>query len=585
MAHNKKTTPKKKTLLHSQMKRRIAPEIDALRLGSGWKRSDLKHPWVLIESTYGESMPGSIHLKGLSDRVYHRVHAHGGAPARYFCTDICDGVIQGTEEMQLSLLSRDLIAQMAVLHFKTGHYDAAVFIASCDKSLPALLLAMASLNIPSLLLPGGVMNAGENDITLEQVGTAYAHAANGKISKRAFINIQNKSCPTCGACAFLGTAVTMQIMAEALGLALPGSSALPAASPHIMHAADNAGKTIMTMINNNGPTPRRILTKRAFHNALTIHAAIGGSTNALIHLSAIAETVGIHLSASFINAINKTTPYCVDIRPSGKWPADRFSAAGGVPQLFSMLQKHLDLSVLTVTGKTWGDYIQKNKRIHTVAIKTNQTPKIFHPPASPLRPTGAIRILHGNLAPDGAVIKVSALAISSENCLIGKARVFNTYTALHKVLFHGKIKPATALVLRYQGPCANGMPELFYLTEALAANPKLNTSVMLLTDGRFSGASRGPCIGHISPEAAQGGPIAVIENGDYIELDIHNLTLNLIGTKNEKRLSIRQAQQHIKRRLQLWQRPASLPADTGILRPMKKALPLSRGALSVFRDI
>ncbi|MBO8436799.1 MAG: dihydroxy-acid dehydratase [Spirochaetes bacterium] len=523
----------------SEKVRKLAPEMDPLRLGMGWKKEDLDKPKILIESTFGDSHPGSSGLLALVNKSAEGVEKAGGRPVRYFVTDICDGQAQGHDGINYSLASRDMIANMVEIHNNATPFDAGVFIASCDKGLPGLLCGIGRTNLPSVVLPGGVMQAGPDLLTLEMIGAYNAKRARGEITEEQFSYYKHNACPSCGACSFMGTACTMQVMAEALGLALPGTALLPAVCPELSAAAENAGKAAMNLA-LSGLSSRDIVTKESFENAIIIHAAISGSTNAILHLPAIAHNFGIEIDADAFEKIHRDAHYILNVRPAGFWPAEYVFYAGGVPAIMEEVRHLLHLDVMTVTGKTLGENLEDIKKSDYYSIcekyrkeKGVEKEDILKPYDKPIGSHGTIAILKGNLAPDGSVVKHSAVPKEMFHAVL-KARPFNCEEdAIAAVLSH-RIKPGDAVVVRYEGPKGAGMPELFYTTEAISSDPELGKSIALITDGRFSGASKGPSIGHVSPEAAEGGPIAVVEDDDLIEIDIDNRKLNIIGVKGEK---------------------------------------------------
>jgi len=521
-------------MLKSQEIRKIAPEMDPLRMGMGWKAEDLSKPQILIESTYGQSHPGSAHLLNLSQRAAMGADLSGGKSALYFATDICDGMAQGHDGINYSLPSRDIIADLVEIHANATTFDGGVFLASCDKSVPALLMAIGRINIPSVFVTGGVMDAGPDLLTLEQIGKYSAMFERGEITEEQFTWYKHNACPSCGACSFMGTASTMQIMAESLGLMLPGSALMPATCEDLNDVAKKAGETAVELA-KKGIKASDIVTLKSFENAIMVHAAISGSTNTLMHLPAIAREFGIELDADTFDRMHRGAHYLLNIRPSGEWPAQYFYYAGGVPRIMEEIRDHLHLDVLTVTGRTLGenlDELKKNgfyEKCDTYLKKTGlKRTDIIRSFDDPIGTNGAIAILRGNIAPDGAVVKHSAVPKEMHKAQL-IARPFNSEEdAIRAILTH-QIKPGDAVIIRYEGPRGSGMPEMFYTTEAISSDPELAASIALLTDGRFSGASRGPAIGHISPEAAEGGPIALIEEGDLIEIDIERRVLRVYG--------------------------------------------------------
>ena len=525
-------------MLRSQKMRTIAAEMDSLKIGTGWSIDDLSKPQVMVQSTWGESHPGSVHLGKLVDQVKKGVEEAGGKAAQYTVTDICDGIAQGHDGMNYSLVSREVIAGAIEIQMKATPFDGAVLISSCDKAVPAHLLAIARNNLPSIFVPGGVMKAGPNNLTLEQIGTYHAQYLRNEISLEKYNNYKQSACPGCGACQFMGTASTMQIMAEALGMALPGSALIPASDTILSEMAKDAGNQLIELIELN-LTPDKIMTQKAFENAIMVHAAIAGSTNTLLHLPAIAHELGLTIEAELFDEIHRKIPYITNIRPSGKYPAEYFWYAGGTPWIMEQIKKHLHLDVITVTGRTLGDNLEElrkndyyekcNKYLEDRGVTKNHIIMDYN---TPIQKQGAVAVLKGNLAPEGAVVKHSAISkeMLQVTCV---ARPFNCEEEAYKAVIEKRIKPGDAVIIRYEGPKGSGMPEMFYTTEAIVSDPELANTVALITDGRYSGATRGPAIGHVSPEAAEGGPIALVEEGDLIRIDIPKRTLNLIGVKGE----------------------------------------------------
>jgi len=522
----------------SLKRRSQSPEADSLRMGCGWGRKQTDQAWILIETTAGDSHPGSVHLGELAEFVDKGVVAGGGSPAHYTCTDICDGIAQGTAGQHYSLPSREVMVMACEMHAQAGHFDGAVFLSGCDKSLPAHLIAALRLDIPALIVPGGVMEAGPEGFTLEGVGTIYAQKRRGEIDDATYEFLRSGACPSSGSCAFFGTAATMQLLSEVVGLAMPATALIPAHLNALKDAARQAGQRVLELARED-LRPSKIFTQKALENALIVHAATGGSTNALIHLAAMAREVGLDFSYERVNEINRKVPFILNLKPSGKFTSDKIWYAGGVYRILKELKDFIHWDALTVTGLTLGENLEILEKtghfINMPRFLTNYggtVEDIIRPINKPLRSDGAIRILHGNLAPDGAVIKISALSESMRQ-FTGKAKVFNDQDDAREAVFNGKIQPGDAVVIRYEGPAATGMPEQFYITEAIASNPLLATSTALITDGRFSGATRGPAIGHVSPEAARGGPIASLEDGDLVQFDLNMGSLNIIGINGQ----------------------------------------------------
>ena len=527
-------------MLKSQETRRIAPEMDPLRVGMGWSPEDLEKPQILVESTYGQSHPGSAHLLELAQASSQAAGQNGGKAALYFATDICDGMSQGHDGGNYSLASRDIIANLVEIHAKATTFDAGVFLAGCDKSVPALLMAIGRINMPSVFVPGGVMGAGPGLLTLEQIGKYSAMFQRGEITQEQFTYYKLHACPSCGACSFMGTASTMQVMAEALGLALPGTALLPAGSPELAQAARQAGERAAQMA-LRGPSAREMVTRKSFENAVMVHAAISGSTNTLLHLPAIAREFGVELTADDFDQMHRGARYLLDVRPAGRWPAEFISYAGGVPRVMEEIRSMLHLDVMTVTGKTLGEnldalaqsgfYAQREKALEPFGLKRED---VIRPFDAPIGRNGAVAVLKGNLAPQGAVVKHSAVPQEMHRAVL-RARPFDSEEEAIAAVLHKETHPGEAVLIRYEGPRGSGMPEMFYTTEAISSDPELAASIALITDGRFSGASKGPAIGHVSPEAASGGPIALVEEGDLIEIDIPARVLRICGIGGQER--------------------------------------------------
>ncbi|WP_077612387.1 dihydroxy-acid dehydratase [Clostridium sp. Marseille-P2415] len=555
--------------LKSQQVRAIAPEMDPLKIGMGWSVEDLKKPQIMIESTFGESHPGSAHLLGLVNQSMEGIAESGGKGARYFATDTCDGMSQGHDGGNYSLVSRDMICNMIEIHNNATPYDAGVFIASCDKAVPAHLMGIGRINIPSIVITGGVMDAGPGLLTLEQIGMYSAMYERGEISEEKLTWYKHHACPSCGACSFMGTASTMQVMAEALGLMLPGSALMPATSGDLKKAAKQAGEQAVWLA-ENGLKPKDMITMDSFENAIMVHAAISGSTNSLLHIPAIAHELGLKIDGDTFDRLHKNAHYLLDIRPAGKWPAQYFYYAGGVPRIMEEIKKMLHLDCMTVTGKTLGENLEDLKKngfyetcndyLKKIGLKRTDIIRTFE---KPIGKNGTVAILKGNLAPEGAVVKHSAVAKEMHKAVL-KARPFDCEEEAIYAVLHGKIHPGEAVIIRYEGPKGSGMPEMFYTTEAISSDPVLSKSIALLTDGRFSGASKGPAIGHISPEAAEGGPIALVEEEDLIEIDIPERILRVIGVRGEQK-SPEEIEEILAERKKSW-KPREPKYESGVIK-------------------
>ena len=562
--------------LKSQEMRKLAPELDPLRIGTGWKKEDLEKPQVMIESTFGDSHPGSGHLNILVDEVRKGVAEAGGYGARYFCTDICDGESQGTDGINYSLASREMIANMIEIHANATPFDAGVYLSSCDKGLPGNLMGLARVDIPAIVVPGGTMNAGPEMLTLEQLGMYSAKFERGEIDEEKLDWAKCNACPSCGACSFIGTASTMQIMAEALGLALPGSALMPATSPDLLAYAREAGRQAVKLAQMEHMRPSDLVTKESFENAILVHAAISGSTNCLLHIPAIAHELGIEITGDTFDRLHRNARYLLDVRPAGRWPAECFYYAGGVPAIMEEIKDHLHLNVMTVTGKTLGENLAElrengfyekcsgwlakfNERYGTSITKED----IIRPYDKAIGTDGSIAVLRGNLAPEGAVIKHTACPKEMFHAVL-RARPFDSEEECLDAVLKHKVQKGDAVFIRYEGPKGSGMPEMFYTSEAISSDKELGKSIALITDGRFSGASTGPVIGHCSPEAVDGGPIALVEEGDLIEIDVKERKLNIIGIAGERK-SMEEIDAILKERRQNW-KPREPKYKKGVLR-------------------
>ena len=548
--------------LHSQEVRKLAPENDPLKIGMGWSVADLDKPQILVESSFGDSHPGSAHLNQFVEEGVKAVNDNGGKAARYYVTDICDGIAQGHDGINYSLAHRDMMTNMIEVHGMASGFDGGMFIASCDKSVPAILMGIGRLkDMSAIVVTGGVMEAHtitpkyvENDpacainelLTLEQIGKFDAQEKRGEIPEEQLNYYKHNACPSCGACSFMGTASTMQIMAEALGLMLPGTALMPATAPELKQAAYDAGKQLMKLV-EKGIKAKDIVTMKSFENAIMVHAAISGSTNATMHIPAIAHEFGFEVDAETFDRMHRGAHYLLNIRPSGDWPAQYFYYAGGVPRVMEEIKDMLHLDVMTVTGKTLGENLEELKKngFHDhcdellrekgkLLGREIKRTEIIHAFDDAKGTDGSIAILKGNLAPEGCVIKHTACPKEMFEATL-LARPFNSEEECIDAVLKRKVKPGDAIFIRYEGPKGSGMPEMFYTGEAICSDPKLASSVALITDGRFSGASRGPVIGHVSPEAAAGGPIALVEEDDLIYINVKERRLEIVGVKGEKR--------------------------------------------------
>jgi dihydroxy-acid dehydratase len=456
-------------------------------------------------------------------------------------SDICDGVVQATEGMSYSLISRDVMAAMIEIHALGHPHDAMVLISGNDKSVPAHLLAMARCDLPAVHVPGGTQLNAPDYVTSNHMWEMGAAVRRGELSEDDLALAQRGACPTCGACQFMGSAATGQVLSEALGLALPGSALVPEPLTKLLRYARAAGKQVLNLLAED-ITPQRILTREAFENAIVLHAAIGGSTNALLHLPVIAQEAGVEITIDDFDRIHRGVPVLADVMTTGRYPAEYFWYAGGVPALMLELRDLLHLDCITVTGKTLGENLVEVERdrffmperlgyLRNVKIRRDV---IIRPRGDPFATDGGIAILRGNIAPDGAMVKTFSVP-EEMHVHTGPARVFEDEPEAIDALVERKITPGDVMVIRYEGPHANGMPEMYFAAAILSSDPGLNHTTAIVTDGRYSGAMRGPCIGHVAPEAIEGGPIALVEEGDLIELNVPERRLAIVGVDREPR--------------------------------------------------
>jgi len=487
---------------------------------------DVAKPFVGVVSTWNEAAPCNIALMRQAQSVKRGVSMSGGTP-REFCTiTVTDGIAMGHEGMKSSLISRDVIADSTELTVRGHCYDALVGVAGCDKSLPGLMMAMVRLNVPSVFIYGGSILPGRlngKDITVVDVFEGVGKYTSGKISEHALRKIELKACPTAGACGGQFTANTMACVSEAIGLALPYSAGTPAPFNKRDKYALASGKAVMNLLAKK-IRPRDIVTKKSLENAATIVAATGGSTNAALHLPAIANEVGIKFDLMDVAKIFKRTPYLADLKPGGKYVAKDMWKAGGVPMLLKTLMDggYIHGNCMTVTGKTMRENLKN--------VKFNTKQKVMRKYNNPLSPDGGVVGMKGNLAPEGAIVKVAGL---KKLQFTGRARCFDTEEAAYKAVKNRKYKDGDIIIIRYEGPKGGpGMREMLQTTGAIYGQGK-GEKVALITDGRFSGATRGFCIGHVGPEASVGGPIALLRNGDIIDLDAKKGTINVRLSKKE----------------------------------------------------
>ena len=491
---------------------------------------DVAKPFVGVVSTWNEAAPCNISLMRQAQSVKKGVNQRGGTP-REFCTiTVTDGIAMGHEGMKSSLISRDVIADSTELTVRGHCYDALVGLAGCDKSLPGLMMAMVRLNIPSVFIYGGSILPGRfngKDVTVVDVFEGVGKYSSGKMTAHALRKLELKACPSSGACGGQFTANTMACVSEAIGLALPYSAGTPAPFTKRDKYALDSGKAVMNLLSKN-IRPRDIVTKKALENAATIVAATGGSTNAALHLPAIANEIGIKFDLMDVAKIFKRTPYLADLKPGGKYVAKDMWMAGGVPMLLKTLYEggYIHGDCITVTGKTMRENLRK--------VKFNSKQKVMRKYDNPLSPDGGVVGLKGNLAPDGGIVKIAGL---KKLQFTGRARCFDNEESAYNAVKNKKYKDGDIIIIRYEGPKGGpGMREMLQTTGAIYGQGK-GEKVALITDGRFSGATRGFCIGHVGPEASVGGPIALLRNGDVIDIDAKKGTINVRLTK--KQLAIR----------------------------------------------
>ena len=493
----------------------------------GLTQEEMERPLVGIVSSYNEIVPGHMNLDKIVEAVKQGVAMAGGTPIVFPAIAVCDGIAMGHIGMKYSLVTRDLIADSTEAMAMAHQFDALVMVPNCDKNVPGLLMAAARINVPTIFVSGGPMLAGHvkgKKTSLSSMFEAVGANAAGKITDEELLEYENYTCPTCGSCSGMYTANSMNCLTEVLGMGLRGNGTIPAVYSARIRLAKQAGMQVMKLWEQN-IRPRDIMTKEAILNALTVDMALGCSTNSMLHLPAIAHEVGMDFEIDFANGISERTPNLCHLAPAGPTYIEDLNEAGGVYAVMAELNKKglLHTECMTVTGKTVGENIKD---------AVNKDPEVIRPLDHPNSETGGLAVLKGNLAPDGSVVKRSAVV---DEMLVheGPARVFDCEEDAIEAIKGGKIKEGDVVVIRYVGPKGGpGMPEMLNPTSAIAGMG-LGSSVALITDGRFSGASRGASIGHVSPEAAVGGPIALVEEGDLIKIDIPGLKLELDVSEEE----------------------------------------------------
>ncbi|MBP3507713.1 MAG: dihydroxy-acid dehydratase [Lachnospiraceae bacterium] len=493
----------------------------------GMTKEELERPLVGIVCSYNEIVPGHMNLDKIAEAVKLGVAMAGGTPIMFPAIAVCDGIAMGHIGMKYSLVTRDLIADSTEAMAMAHQFDALVMIPNCDKNVPGLLMAAARVNVPTVFVSGGPMLAGRvkgQKRSLSSMFEAVGSCAAGTMTEADVEEFENKVCPTCGSCSGMYTANSMNCLTEVLGMGLRGNGTIPAVYSERIKLAKHAGMAVMELYRKN-IRPRDIMTKEAILNALTIDMALGCSTNSMLHLPAIAHEIGFDFDIAFANEISAKTPNLCHLAPAGPTYMEDLNEAGGVYAVMNEINKLglLHTECMTVTGKTVGE---------NIANCVNRNPEVIRPVENPYSQTGGLAVLKGNLAPDGSVVKRSAV-VPEMMKHSGPARVFECEEDAIAAIKGGKIVAGDVVVIRYEGPKGGpGMREMLNPTSAIAGMG-LGSSVALITDGRFSGASRGASIGHVSPEAAVGGPIALVEEGDIIEIDIDNVTLNLKVSEEE----------------------------------------------------
>ena len=500
----------------------------AMYKAMGLHDEDLARPIVAVSSTCNEATPCNIHLGQLAQEAKKGVSESGCTPREFTAIAVSDGIAMGHEGMKASLVSREIIADSIEIMVRAHQYDALVGISGCDKSLPGTLMGMGRLNVPSIFVYGGTIMPGMwngKQVTIQDVYEAVGSFNAGSMTLQELTSLENVACPAAGSCAGMYTANTMASVSEALGMSLPGSASPPAESERRRSVCRETGGAIMNLIENN-IRPRDIMTFEAFENAIAVVNAIGGSTNAVLHLLAIAREVGVKLGLADFERIRKRTPHIADMRPGGNYVMLDLDKVGGVPViLHSLLSKGLlHGDALTVTGKS----LQSN--LESFRGTSAYSSKVIHSVDSPIKPEGTLKILKGTLAPEGAVVKLAGVKSKSYT---GKARVFNSEENAFDAIAAGKIFEGDVVIIRYEGPKGGpGMREMLAVTAALMGRG-LGEKVAMVTDGRFSGATRGFMVGHVSPEAMVGGPIALVKEGDQITIDTASGKINLLVSKAE----------------------------------------------------
>lgn len=499
----------------------------------GLTENDFNKPFIAIANSFSEIVPGHMHFRQVSEFVKYGVREAGGVPLEFNTIAICDGLVMGHVGMHYSLPSRELIADSVEVMVQANQFDGMVLVTNCDKITPGMLMAAARVNMPTIVVTGGPMLSGKfkgKKVDVTSIFEAVGEVTAGKTSPETLKIFEDRAFPACGSCNGMYTANTMACMVEAIGMSLPGCATSLAVSSAKLRIAKKSGEKIVELVKKD-LKPCDIMTVEAFENAIMVDMAVGGSTNAVLHLKAIANEAGVDLPLSLFDKLSRKIPHLCDMRPSGPYDLQELDEAGGVPALMKELSRFLHLDAITVTGKTVAENIKD-------AVVYDR--KVIKPIDNPVHKEGGVAILTGNLAPKGSVVKATAVSPKMLHHE-GPAKVYDSEEEAMNAILDGKIVEGDVIVIRYEGPKGGpGMREMLSPTAAIAGMG-LNESVALITDGRFSGATRGPCIGHVSPEAAEGGPIAALKNGDLMVIDIP-----------KRRLDVKLGEDELKKRLAKW---------------------------------
>jgi dihydroxy-acid dehydratase len=535
----------------------------------GYTDDEIRRPWIGIANSWNEVVPGHIHLDKIAEAVKAGVRLAGGTPMEFGVIGVCDGLAMGHEGMRYSLVTRELIADSIECMAKAHAFDALVLIPNCDKIVPGMLMAAARINIPTVIVSGGPMMAGRyrgKDISVQQLFQGKGAIMAGKMTEEDLAEMEERACPGCGSCAGMFTANSMNCVTEALGMGLPGNGTIPAVNAARIRLAKQAGIKVMELLDKN-ITPRDIMTPAAFANALAVDMALGCSTNTTLHVPAIAHEAGVKFELDFINEISARTPHLVTISPAMAHPEEEIyhhlqdlDEAGGVMAVMKELSKKglIDLSVMTVTGKTLGENLEN------VSVLNHD---VIRPIDDPYHEVGGLAILKGNLCPDGAVVKQAAVD-PDVWVFEGRARVFENEDEAVAAIFDRKIEKGDVIVVRNEGPRGGpGMREMLTATAAVSGMG-MEKDVALITDGRFSGASRGLCVGHVSPESASGGPIGLLRNGDIIVIDLPR-----------KRMDVKLSDAELDARRRDWKAPEPRVKQGYLLRYARMVSSAAKGAI------